>query len=633
MTGLLKRWEGSRLGLVGLAVGAILFLAVNIFASVALRGYQVDLTENRLYTVSEGTKRTLAAIDEPIALRLYFSRNLSEAAPRYAAHHARVRELLQRYANLAGGRVNLQLLDPEPFSDAEDQAVADGMQGVPVTAAGDLGYFGLAAANATDGRATIPFFNLEREPFLEYDLTKLVYTLVKPDLPKLGLVGSAALAGSARDLGEGGAEPLILNQLNDFFAVERLDAGLATVPEGIDVLMVVAPQQLDEDAIRAVDAFVRGGGRTMVFVDPLLESAQGAPVPEGNAGELLAQTLSAWGFRLVPDKVAGDLDAARRVSTGARGAVIGDYVAWLALGTQAFDRDDPVFANVERLNLASAGIVEPVEGATTKLTPLLRTSPRSMAIDVAKVRFMPDVTQLLRAFVPSGKPLTLAARITGIPAPPATAEGTAERPVASPATPVAAKPIDVIVVADIDMLYDRFWVSAGEFFGEQVLVPSANNADFIANALENLSGSEALIGLRGRGTSYRPFTLIEAFRRDAELQYRAKEEQLKARLSELQSQLKGVSRTGDGAKGAAGEFLLSADDKAAIDRFRGEIVTVRRELRNVQHALRRDIESLESTVKALNIAAVPAVVCLAAIIVAALRRARRQRARQPAAIS
>ena len=144
MTGLLKRWEGSRLGLVGLAVGAILFLAVNIFASVALRGYQVDLTENRLYTVSEGTKRTLAAIDEPIALRLYFSRNLSEAAPRYAAHHARVRELLQRYANLAGGRVNLQLLDPEPFSDAEDQAVADGMQGVPVTAAGDLGYFGPA---------------------------------------------------------------------------------------------------------------------------------------------------------------------------------------------------------------------------------------------------------------------------------------------------------------------------------------------------------------------------------------------------------------------------------------------------------------------------------------------------------
>jgi ABC-type uncharacterized transport system involved in gliding motility auxiliary subunit len=625
MTGLLKRLEGARLGLAGLAVGAVMFIAVNLFANVALRGHQLDLTESRLYTVSEGTKRTLAAIDEPISLRLYFSRNLGEAAPRYAAYHARVRELLQGYAGLAAGRVTLQLLDPEPFSDAEDRAVADGMQGVPVTAAGDLGYFGLAAANATDGRATIPFFNLEREPFLEYDLTKLLYTLVKPDLPKLGLVGSTALVSAPAGLSANAGEPLILNQLNDFFEIERLDGELAAVPDGIDVLMVIAPEQLGEDALKAIDAFVRKGGRTMVFLDPVVESTQGAAPPEAAAGELSTQILAGWGVKMVPDKVAGDLDAARRVSTGARGTVLGDYVAWLTLGTQGFDRDDPMFANVERLNLATAGILEPVEGAKTTFAPVLTTGPRSMAIAVADVRFMPDVARLLRTFVPSGKPLTLAARLTGKPAP--AAEGTAADPsaAAEPSTP-----IDVIVVADIDMLFDRFWVSAGEFFGEQVLVPSANNADFIANALENLSGSEALIGLRGRGTSYRPFTLIEAFRRDAELQYRAKEEQLQARLSELQGKLKGLSR---GGERGSGEFLLSAEDKAAIDRFRGEILTVRRELRDVQHALRRDIEGLQSTVKAANIAVVPAFVCLAAIVVAALRRTRRQRGRQPVGIS
>jgi len=250
-----------------------------------------------------------------------------------------------------------------------------------------------------------------------------------------------------------------------------------------------------------------------------------------------------------------------------------------------------------------------------------------MAIDLADVRFMPDVARLLRAFVPSGKPLTLAARLTGGPAPAPAAEGTVAD---ASAAGQPAKPIDVIVIADIDMLYDRFWVSAGEFFGEQVLVPSANNADFIANALENLSGSEALIGLRGRGTSYRPFTLIEAFRRDAELQYRAKEEQLQARLSELQGKLKSLNR---GGERGSGEFLLTADDKAAIDRFRGEILTVRRELRNVQHALRSDIEGLESTIKAANIAVVPAFVCLVAVVVAVLRRARRQRGRQPGGIS
>ena len=627
MTGLLQRLKGSRLGLAGLAVGAVLFLAVNLFADVALRGHQLDLTESRLYTVSEGTKRTLAAIDEPISLRLYFSRNLGEAAPRYAAYYARVRELLQRYAGLAAGRITLQLLDPEPFSDAEDRAVADGMQGVPVTAAGDLGYFGLAAANATDGRATIPFFNLEREPFLEYDLTKLLYTLVKPELPKLGLIGSTALASAPPGLSANAGEPLIFNQLNDFFEVERLDGELAAVPAGIDVLMVIAPEQLGEDALKAIDAFVRSGGRAMVFLDPVVESAQGAPPPEAAAGELWAQILAGWGVQMVPGKVAGDLDAARRVSTGARGAVLGDYVAWLTLGTQSFDREDPIFANVERLNLATAGILEPIAEAENGFAPVLTTGPRSMAIDVPDVRFMPDVARLLRTFVPSGKPLTLAARLTGMPAP--AAEGiTPTDPAAATAQP--AKPIDVIVIADIDMLFDRFWVSAGEFFGEQVLVPSANNADFIANALENLSGSEALIGLRGRGTSYRPFTLIEAFRRDAELQYRAKEEQLQARLSELQGKLKGLNR---GGERGSGEFLLSAEDKAAIDRFRGEILSVRRELRDVQHALRRDIEGLESTVKAANIAVVPAIVCLAAIVVAALRRTRRQRGGQPGGIS
>lgn len=622
----LRRWQGSRLGIIGLAVAAVLFLAVNIAANGALRGVQLDLTENRLYTLSDGTRRTLSAIDEPVTVRLYFSRNLAEAAPRYGAYYARVRELLQRYADLARGKLRLELLDPEPFSDAEDRAVADGLQGLPVTQAGDLGYFGLAADNATDGRAAIPFFNLEREPFLEYDLTKLIYGLAKAELPKLGLINALPPAGGTGAFGGPAAEPMILAQLQEVFAVERLEADLAAVPAGINVLAVLDAGRLGPDALRAIDRFVHQGGRALVFADPYLESAQAGPPPETEAaaGDL-DRLLAAWGVRLVPDKVAGDLDAARRVSTGQRGATIGDYVAWLGLGEGAFEAGDPVFSNVERLNFASAGILEPVEGATTTVAPLIQTGPRAMAIALERIRFMPDINQLLRDFRPAGQRLTLAARIRG-PARPAFADPQ-PGPAPEEAKPAEAgqgdaKPIDVLVVADADLLYDRFWVTSADFFGEQVLVPQASNADFVINAVENLSGSEALIGLRGRGSSYRPFTLIEAFRREAEMQYRAKEQELQSRLRQLEGELKGLRRGGDDGRV---ETLLTAEDKAAIERFRGEILGVRRELRDVQHALRRDIEGIERLAKVVNIAAVPTLVCLAGVILTLWRRARRRR--------
>jgi gliding motility-associatede transport system auxiliary component len=339
-------------------------------------------------------------------------------------------------------------------------------------------------------------------------------------------------------------------------------------------------------------------------------------------------------------------------------------VAWLTLGRANVDVDDPTMANVERLNLVTSAILEPVEQSGLAVTPLIFTGPRAMAIDIDKVRFVPDILGLLRNFQPGGKPLTLAARITGdaplafADQPPAAKTGddaaavkgddgraepgaTTEQPAtagpageekAAAATPPSGerKPIQVIVVGDADMLYDRFWVQSSDFFGERVDVPNASNADFVINALENLADAEALIGLRGRGTSYRPFTLVETLRRDAELLYRAKEQELQQRLKELQQQLAGIEKPGEAQGGPGGEAMLSADDKAAIERFRGEMLSVRKQLRDVQHALRSDIERLEERVKFVNIAAVPLVVCGVGGVVAVFRRLTRARAKRQA---
>jgi ABC-type uncharacterized transport system involved in gliding motility auxiliary subunit len=354
------------------------------------------------------------------------------------------------------------------------------------------------------------------------------------------------------------------------------------------------------------------------------------------------------------------------VTTAERGGAVGDYVAWLTLGRQNFDVNDPVMANVERLNLATSAILTPVEDAGLKVTPLIFTGPRAMPVDVEKVRFMPDILGLLREYRPGGKPLMLAARISGdaalaFPEQPtgtdtgnnanksgasgadsatggqpgvgegkSTPGGPAEAP--APLSPPVGerRPIEVMVVGDADMLYDRFWVQSSDFFGERVDVPTSNNADFVVNALENLADAEALIGLRGRGSSFRPFTLVEALRRDAEAQYRAKEQGLQERLKDLQQQLRGIERQGEAQPpaGQGGDVALSAEDKAAIERFRSEMLAVRKQLRDVQHALRSDIESLEEKVKFFNIAAVPLVLGGTGCGVALFGRLRRARGKR-----
>lgn len=612
----LRRLEGSRLAIAGLVVAAILFVAVNVLANTVLRGAQIDLTEGKLYTVSEGTQRLMASLDEPIQLRLYFSRQLGDVAPPYAAYHARVRELLERYVALSDGQLNLRQLDPEPYSDAEDWAVADGLQGVPLNQAGEVGYFGLSASNSTDGRSVIPFFNLEREPFLEYDLTKMIHGLAMPDRPVLGVLDSLASLGAMAGP-QGGPPPLrVLDQIGEFFTVENIEPENPVIPPTVKTLLITDLARLNAEALRAVDRFVHDGGRALVFTDPFIETVQGFRPPDDGppVPEDLQKLLRNWGIEMPPEKVAGDIDAARRVSTGERGGV-GSYVAWLTLGPSNFDTGDPVMANIERLNLASSGILEPVADTTLTVTPLISTGPRSMAVETEKLRFVPDIAGLLRAFQPGGQPLTLAARISG------------SAPLAFADDPAAgeAKPLQVIVVGDADMLYDRFWLQSSDFFGQRVEVPTAGNADFVINALENLADADALIGLRGRGTSYRPFTLVDELRRDAEAQYRAKEQELQQRLKELEQQLQGVQQRGDGA---GGELMLSAEDKAAIERFRGEMLAVRRDLRSVQHALQSDIEQLQQDVKFVNIAAVPIVLFAIGGVVALAGRLRRSRARR-----
>ena len=641
------RGFSSRRGrsLLALAAIAVALIASNIVVG-RYGALRLDLTSEHLYTLAKGTRQTLADIKEPITLRLYYSQRLGDRAPPYGVYAERVRELLDQYVATAKGKLRLEVYDPQPFSDSEDRAVAYGLQAVPLNDQGEAVYFGLAATNSTDDQQVIPFFDPERERFLEYDLTRLVHALANPKRTVVGLMSSLPLVVDPTAALQGKTpEPLaIISQLKQVDEVQNLSPDIDAIPANIDVLMVVQPSHPSDATQFAIDQYVLKGGKAIVFVDPYSEIAAAmpghgdpstAPLPSSD----LEKLFKAWGLTMLPDVVAGDRRNARRVAVPVEGREpqAMDYVGWLNLPKENLNREDPITADLTQITMATAGILEPENGATTHFAPLIETSTDSEKIPVDQVKGLPDVATLLAHFRPEQRQFVLAARVTGDVATafpdgkPAPGAPPAKEPVPAETAPPASeaplkhsvKPIDVVVVADTDMLDDRFWAQTGNFYGRRVVEPVANNADFLANAVEVLAGGEDLIGLRSRGTVARPFVVVQDIQREADDRYAAEQRSLQEKLKQAQAKLHNLT-AGEGASNPA---ALSADQTKEIDKFRAEMLDTRRQLREVQGALRRNIEQLKVILEFFDIALVPIIVVAAAIVMAALRRRRWRAAR------
>lgn len=630
----LRHMDRSRRGLIGLGLAVVVFFAVNIFSNTVFKSVQLDLTEDKLFTLSEGTERVLASLDEPVDIRLFFSRALGERSPENARLHNRIRELLLQYAAISDGKIRLTFENPEPFSDSEDRAAAFGLQGIPVNEAGDQGYFGIAATNSTDDQAVIPFFATEREAFLEYDLTKMVQSLINPTQKAVGLLSTIPISGGyLPQFGTTERWPVI-ERIMEFFLIMPLPMDIREIPEDVDILMLVHPVGLSEHTLYAIDQHIMRGGKALAFLDPVAEAEAASSKKQGfrPRSSNFNRLLERWGMRLTPGKVAADLNAARRVNVR-QGAQMkaADYVAWLSLTEENFAEGDIVTGNMSLLNVASAGILEPLSEKSIRVTPLVTSGTQSMQIEASKIRNGADVIGLFRDFKSEDKGLVIAARVTGTTdsafpdGPPRDKQALGPRASAATAatgTHLAqtAQPFTAIVVADVDMLHQRFWVEINDSLGQRVMVPNANNADFVVNALDYLSGSDALTGLRARGKSTRPFKLVQEIRKEAEQRFSEKEQELQQKLVDAQNRLsEQMSREADQA-----DTILREEQKRALEESRIEIISIRTELRDVQRALRKDIENLESWMKFFNIAAVPLLLGLATLVVTIISRLRRR---------
>jgi ABC-type uncharacterized transport system involved in gliding motility auxiliary subunit len=654
-----SRLTPARLAWGGLALAAVTLLSINLIASETLGGWKADLTEDRLYSISPGSVTVLSAIDEPIKARLYFSKKLGELAPSYARYFDRIRTLLEEFQRISGGKLQLEILDPEPFSDAEDRAVAAGLTGRRLNAEGETGYFGLAASNATDDHQVIGFFSPDRESFVEYDITKLIYTLSNPKKRRVGIMTSLPLDGGKAPMGDQPTPPwMIMSQIREFFDVETVDQAATEIPSRIDVLLVAQPTTLTPEAAYAIDQYTLKGGKLLVLIDPASEAAQFELMQKQGQGRAeLAKLLKTWGVDFDASKVAADIRHARRVQFG-RGdqGMVTEFVAWLGLDQSNIDQRDVLSNGIKDLNLASAGILKPVDGATATVTPILTTSSEAMEIPSSKVGMGADPLGLIRSYQPGGKPLILAARISGeakssfpngVPKPEAKKDEkkpgeAADKPDEKPATdakaaetkPADAKPADTrpgpdhvasgrinaIVIADTDLLADRFWVESREMMGQEFVIPSAGNAAFIVGALENLTGSDALIALRGRGIKDRTFTLVEDLRRDAERKFREKEQVLTERLKGVEQDLAKLQTSA-----ADGAIVMSEKEQATIEGFKTQMIETRRELRQVKLALRQSIDRLDGWLQFANIALVPLLIAVGGVGWSLWRNRRRNR--------
>jgi ABC-type uncharacterized transport system involved in gliding motility auxiliary subunit len=689
-TSVAGRVNRRTLALGAVVLAAVTLLSVNLIATSALRDARFDLTKERLFTISEGTRKALRAIDEPIDVRVYFSKKLGEAAPTYAKSFERVRTMLDQYGEIARGKLRVSYFDPEPFSDAEERAVAAGLKGVRLNQEGEMGYFGIAGANSTDTEANLPFLTTDRERFLEYDVTKLIVTLAHQRKTAVGLISGIPVEGGPGNpmLGQPPKQGiLMLEHIREFFDIKTIAKDAKEIPSDIGVLMVVQPEGLGPETAYAIDQFVLSGGKVLAFVDPVAEmSRQSNPMfmMMQGAPDLFefSKLLRAWGVGFDATKVAGDIERARRVQFGSgSNAKVASYVMWLNLKRGDLDEKDVLAGDIREMNFASPGFLTKAEDATTQFSPLVRTSASAMQIPAESVGMMPDPTMLLRNYKPGGTPLAIAARISGeaksafpngAPPPPAADKdkagekaddkaakapdnkavdkadkkaaaaaakvdkagdkkadapktADAKTPPAPPGKPhVASGKINVVVVADTDFLQDQFWLDVRDLLGQQVAVPSAHNGAFVLAGLENLTGSDALISLRARGVADRPFELVNALRRDAEMRYLSSEQALTARLTELRTKLASLQKEGSGGE----ELVLTDKDKQEIEKFRTDLVTTQRELRHVKRELRRDIDKLDGVLKFVNIAAVPLLIGLAGVGWAYRRRRTAAPARQ-----
>ncbi|WP_223788895.1 Gldg family protein [Marinicella meishanensis] len=599
-------------------LAAIFFLAAVIIAQSGLFSrLRVDLTENDLFTLNEGTVNILQDIDENIHLRLFFSDQATQNIPLLRTYHRRVVDFLEELERYGGGKLTVSFIDPVTFSEEEDQASQYGLQALPVGEGGENVFFGIAGTNAIDDVEVIPFLQPDREAFLEYDLAQLVYNLNHPAKRTVGVMSDLPLLGSFDP--QAGQVPgqIVFAQLQEMYQVVPVASDTDRIDD-VDLLLVVHPKNLTEQTLFAIDQYVMGGGRLMAFVDPMAQAEEVPADPQNPMAQLqadrssdLAVLFHAWGVGFDKTKVL--LDNQHAVSIQASQGQTIRHLGISSWSQGNMNESDIVTSDLNTLNTALAGALTAEEG---HLLPILTSSELSMMTNNDAMSLLFNPNALFQNFAADEQSHVIAARLNGPinSAFPTGIEGQSE------ALAQIEQP-QVVLFADVDVLFDRMWVRAQNFFGRQIYSNFADNGALVNNLIDNMTGSADLIQVRARGTSNRPFDKVQEIRRVSEQKYRETENQLLQQLRETENKLNELQRI----KGQENQLIISQEQQQEINRFKQRKLEVRKSLREVKRNLNKDIEALGTRLKFINIALVPILLTVLIVFLSWRKSKRKER--------
>jgi ABC-type uncharacterized transport system involved in gliding motility auxiliary subunit len=620
--------------------GIKLFSVILLFAGLVLVNYlassipaRLDLTAERIFTLSSGTKGLLAKIEEPVQLDFYFSRSLSTLPLPVRNYADRVREMLSQYVRAGHGKIVLNVIDPKPDTPEEEKATAAGI--APQTWGADRQFYcGLVAIQA-DQQKVISALSTDREQFLEFDLSQLLYQTQLLTRPKLGLLSSVPLRAQmdfmAMQSGRMPQSQMVISEWEKTFEIVDVEAAAESLPTGLDVLVVIHPQNLSRKLQFAIDQFLLSGKPVFLALDPSSRyfrsrgnqmAMMGGPAP--NVSSDLPALLKGWGVVYDAQSVVGDLDDATPVQV-APGNVV-RYPIWLSLTKDAFNTTALPTSQLESMLLVEAGSFSLKEGAGLTLTPLLESSALSGSLPGMAVN-MAQPEELGRQITPSGRKIMAAlvqgrfksAFPDGLPKEEKPAE-VAPKPGDKDAAPAPVKPAadapaaaslresptksTLLLIADTDWLFDDYSVRKLNFLGTAAYEPLNDNLAFAGNALDFLSGSQDLISIRGKGTSLRPFKVVHEMEVNAQQKYQEQLTALEARLNKVQSQLTEL----EGKKTEGGRLIATPEIAKSIEDYRHQQAKLRGERREIRKSLREGIASLQNRLLLLNLFATPALV-------------------------
>ena len=612
----------NTLGVIGLVLVVVLFFSVNIIAAFTMKNYRLDLTQAKLYSLSEGSLRTVRDIREPITIRFFLSGKLAKVSQIHATYAVRVIELLEQYASASDGKIRIEIIDPEPFSKQEDEALAYGLKGIPVGNSSEYVYIGLTLSNSSDRRRTIALLDPSRERFLEYDITKYLTDLTRAKRPVIGIISTLPIDG------RGDPQQLypkylprwaVMNVVRDIFDVRFISRHTLDIPPDIDVLMLVNPKKFNEETTYAIDQYLMRGGNMLILTDPFSETEFGlGEVPYAIHADI-DKLLNTWGISFDPQHFIADMTLARTISHEDDDKTVQTkFLPWLTVNDTFLSPEDPVTNGINQINLAYAGAFEVVRKTDDlTVTPLIFSSKESQMTETSAA-LSPDPVAMQREFVSGNRNRIIGLRLKGTPH--SAFEKAPVRNFLKQRTEAhlekATAPVNIILIADSDFLADKYWTTRENVLGTEQLYPFAANADLIVNALDNLSGATSLINLRSKAEWRRPFTVIEQMRLNAGREYREQETVLHNELQIARNRLKTLTKQSTGEH----RETLTYEDKNEIQQLQKRIIALRSALRAVQNVLSRDIVFLQTSLILMNVVFVPALLVIIALFVAWRRR-------------